>query len=52
MTMTRTEIAELLQKMEQFADFLFAQGLNASGNDLMGFVETIDIVLEDVELSD
>jgi hypothetical protein len=50
--MKRTEIEELLGKMEQFADFLFAQGKNASGNDLLGFVETIDVVLEDVELED
>ncbi len=50
--MKRTEIEELLEKMEQFADFLFAQGKNASGNDLLGFVETIDVVLEDVELED
>jgi hypothetical protein len=50
--MKRTEIEELLEKMEQFADFLFAQGKNASGNDLIGFVETIDMVLEDVELEE
>jgi hypothetical protein len=50
--MKRVEVEELLGKMEQFADFLFAQGKNASGNDLIGFVETIDVVLEDVELED
>jgi hypothetical protein len=50
--MKRVEVEELLQQMEQFADFLFAQGKNASGNDLIGFVETIDVVLEDVELED
>lgn len=50
--MKRTDVEELLQQMEQFADFLFAQGKNASGNDLIGFVETIDMVLEDVELED
>ena len=50
--MKRTEIEELLSKMEEFADFLFAQGKNASGNDLLGFIETVDMVLEDVELEE
>ena len=50
--MKRTEVEELLQKMEQFADFLFAQGKTCAGNELLGFIETADAVLEDIELED
>jgi hypothetical protein len=48
--MKRTDVEELLGKMEQFADFLFAQGKNCAGNELLGFIETADAVLEDCEL--
>ena len=48
--MTRTEVEELMQKMEQFADFLFTQGKTYAGNQLLGSVETIDAALEGVEL--
>jgi hypothetical protein len=50
--MTRTEVEELLQKMEQFADFLFAQGMTGAGNAVLGAVESTDAVLENVELED
>jgi hypothetical protein len=48
--MKRTDVEELLQQMEQFADFLFAQGKTGAGNELLGFIETADAVLEDCEL--
>ena len=48
--MKRVEVEELLQQMEQFADFLFAQGKVSAGNELLGFIETADAVLEDCEL--
>ena len=48
--MKRVEVEELLQQMEQFADFLFAQGKVGAGNELLGFIETADAVLEDCEL--
>ena len=48
--MKRVEVEELLQQMEQFADFLFAQGKAGAGNELLGFIETADAVLEDCEL--
>ena len=50
--MKRTDVEELLGKMEQVADYLFAQGKNSAGNELLGFIETADVVLEDVELED
>jgi hypothetical protein len=48
--MKRTDVEELLQQMEQFADYLFAQGKTGAGNELLGFIETADAVLEDCEL--
>jgi hypothetical protein len=48
--MKRTDVEELLQQMEQFADYLFAQGKICAGNELLGFIETADAVLEDCEL--
>jgi hypothetical protein len=48
--MKRTDVEELLEKMEQFADYLFAQGQTGAGNELWGFIETADAVLEDCEL--
>ena len=46
--MNRVEVEELLQQMEQFADFLFAQGKVGAGNELLGFIETADAVLDAV----
>ena len=42
--MKRTDVEELLQQMEQFADFLFAKGKVGAGNELLGCVETADAV--------
>jgi hypothetical protein len=50
--MKRVEVEELLQQMEQFADFLIAKGKISASNELLGAVETIDAVLENVELED
>ena len=50
--MKRTDVEELLQQMEQFADFLFAKGKVGAGNELLGCVETADAVLENMELED
>ena len=50
--MKRTDVEDLLQRMEQFADYLFAQGQTGAGNELWGFIETADAVLEDCELED
>jgi hypothetical protein len=50
--MKRVDVEELLQQMEQFADFLFAQGKNCAGNELLGFIETADAVLENIELEE
>jgi hypothetical protein len=50
--MKRTDVEELLQQMEQFADYLFAQGKTGAGNELWGAIETADAVLEDCELED
>jgi hypothetical protein len=50
--MKRTEIEELLGKMEQFADFLFAQGDNGAGNRLLDAVDVADAALEDMEMED
>ncbi len=50
--MKRVEVEELLEKMEQFADYLFSQGKTGAGNELWGAIETADAVLEDCELED
>jgi hypothetical protein len=50
--MKRTDVEELLQKMEQFADFLFAQGDNGAGNRLLDAVDVADAALEDHVLED
>jgi hypothetical protein len=50
--MKRVEVEELLQKMEQFADFLFAQGMTGAGNAVLGAVESADAALEDHVLED
>ena len=50
--MKRTEIEDLLGKMEQFADFLFAQGMTGAGNAVLGAVESADAALEDHVLED
>jgi hypothetical protein len=50
--MKRTDVEELLQQMEQFADFLFAQGDNSAGNRLLDAVDVADAALEDMELED
>jgi hypothetical protein len=50
--MNRVEVEELLQKMEQFADFLFAQGMTGAGNAVLGAVESADAALEDYVLED
>ena len=50
--MNRVEVEELLQKMEQFADFLFAQGMTGAGNAVLGAVESADAALEDHVLED
>jgi hypothetical protein len=48
--MKRTEVEELLQQMEQFADFLFAQGKMGAGNAVLGAVDAVDNALEGFEL--
>jgi hypothetical protein len=48
--MTRTEIEQLVQQMEKFADFLFAQGENAAGNRLLDAVDAAEAQLEDTEV--
>jgi hypothetical protein len=50
--MKRTEIEELLQQMEQFADFLFAQGKAGAGNAVLDAVGSVDAALEDHVLED
>ena len=50
--MKRTEVEELLLQMEKFVDYLFAQGKTNAGNELLGFIETADAVLEDCELEE
>jgi hypothetical protein len=50
--MKRTEIEELLGKMEQFADFLFAQGKAGAGNAVLDAVGSVDAALEDHVLED
>ena len=50
--MKRTEVEELLLQMEKFVDYLFAQGQTSAGNELLGFIETADAVLEDCELEE
>ena len=45
--MTRTEIEELAQQMEKFADFLFAQGDNSAGNRMLDAVDVAEAQLED-----
>jgi len=47
--MTRTEIEQLAQQMEKFADFLFAQGENAAGNRLLDAVDAAEAQLEELE---
>jgi hypothetical protein len=50
--MKRTDVEELLQQMEQFADFLFAQGKAGAGNKVLDAVSAVDNALEDGELED
>lgn len=50
--MKRTEVEELLSKMDEFADFLISKGKISASNELMGAIETIDAVLENVELEE
>lgn len=50
--MKRTEVEELLQQMEQFADFLFAQGKTGAGNAVLGAVDAADDALEGFELDE
>jgi hypothetical protein len=45
--MKRVEVEELLQQMEQFADFLFAQGDNSAGNRMLDAVDVAEAQLED-----
>ena len=47
--MTRKELEELVQQMEKFADFLFAQGENAAGNRLLDAVDAAEEQLEELE---
>ena len=50
--MNRVEVEELLQQMEQFADFLFAQGKAGAGNAVLDAVSSVDAALEDHVLED
>jgi hypothetical protein len=50
--MKRVEVEEMLLQMEQFADFLFAQGMTGAGNAVLGAVESADAALEDHVLED
>jgi hypothetical protein len=50
--MKRVEVEELLQQMEQFADFLFAQGKAGAGNAVLDAVSSVDAALEDHVLED
>jgi hypothetical protein len=50
--MKRVEVEELLQQMEQFADFLFAQGKTGAGNAVLGAVSSVDDALEGHVLED
>ena len=50
--MNRVEVEELLQQMEQFADFLFAQGKAGAGNKVLDAVSSVDDALEGFELED
>lgn len=44
--MKREDVEELLQKMDEFAAFLFEKKLNGAGNNLLGAIEVIDDALE------
>ena len=50
--MTRVEVEELLQQIEQLADFLFEKGKTGAGNKLLDAVGAVDVALEDYVLED